>query len=169
MYVFDATSLIYLAKAERLDLVGNLPATCAVPDRVRDEVVTTGIEGGHADARRVERTVNGGVLPVDTVRQDETFDRLRRNDRLSEADCAVLALADKRGATAVMDERYGRDVAETEGIETRGTAYLVLRLLQEGVVDATVARETVDAMMDAGWYCAPDLYAKVTRKIDDLS
>ena len=94
---------------------------------------------------------------------------MQRNQNISEADAAVLAVADARDAIAVMDERYGRDVADAEGISTRGTPYLVLELLKEDVVTANEARETIDEMLDAGWYCTPDLYAKILQKIEDLS
>lgn len=67
-----------------------------------------------------------------------------------------------------MDETYGRDVASTEGIETRGTAYLVLLLVKRDVLDPETARATIDAMLEAGWYCAPDVYPKVVRKLDSL-
>ena len=168
MYVFDATPLIYLAKVERLGLVGELPADCVVPDEVYEEVVTRGLEEDHADARRIERAVEDGLLETVSVPETETYDRLRGNDRLSSADAAVLAVADEYDGTAVVDERYGRDVAETEGIPTRGTAYLVLWLLREGSVTAAEATEIIDAMLEAGWYCSPDLYAKLRRKIEDL-
>lgn len=68
-----------------------------------------------------------------------------------------------------MDERYGRDVAETESIPTRGTAYLVLWLLREGHLSGTEAGEIIDALLEAGWYCAPDLYKSMQRKIDELA
>lgn len=96
------------------------------------------------------------------------FDRIARNERLTEADAAVLAVAASREAIAVMDEQYGRDVADAEGIQTRGTAFLVLRLLRDDVIDAAEARTIVDDMIDAGWYCAPDRYAKLLQKIEDL-
>ena len=169
MYVFDATPLIYLAKAERLSLVDELPAACVVPESVHEEVVLAGVERGHADARRVDRAEEAGVLEVVPVENDDAFGRLRRNGNLSEADAAVLAVADGYGATAVMDERYGRDVADAEAIETRGTAYLVLRLLKADAIGVGDARETIDAMVDAGWYCSPDLYATILRKIDEVS
>jgi hypothetical protein len=35
-------------------------------------------------------------------------------------------------------------------------------------VRASDPRTTIDDMLDAGWYCAPDLYASISRKIDDL-
>lgn len=168
MYVFDATPLIYLATVERLTLVDELPAQSVVPDRVYQEVVTAGVEAGHADARRVDRTVEAQILTRQSVDDTETFERLRTNQSLSDADAAVLAIAASADATAVMDEQYGRDVADSEGIETRGTAYLVLQLLQTGVLTADEAQATIDAMLDAGWYCAPNLYARVRQRIDDI-
>lgn len=168
MYVFDATPLIYLAKAKRLALVDELSVECCTPERVFDEVVTKGIEEGHADARRIERAIDTETIAVLSAPESDLFERLQRNQHLSEADAAVLALADEYDGTAVMDEQYGRTVADSEGVPTRGTAYLVLRLVEADVIGAEEARETIDAMIDAGWYCAPDLYANLRRRIDNL-
>jgi len=168
MYVFDATPLIYLATVDRFGILGTLSDDRVILERVYDEVVTAGLEAGHADARRVERAVEEDVLTVATVERSGTFERLEANDNLSEADAAVLAMADDRDGIAVMDEQYGRDVAAAEGIETRGTAYLVLRLLDRDAIDAADARETIDAMIEAGWYCAPDLYVKLLDRIEEL-
>lgn len=169
MYIFDATPLIYLAKVDRLELLDALPSDCVVPDRVYTEVVTRGIEQDHPDARRIERTVEDGHLERVSLQESSTFNRLQRNESLSTADAAVLAIADDRDGIAVMDEAYGRDVAATEGIPTRGTAYLVLWLLREDYLDGSAASEIIDSMLDEGWYCAPDLYKSIQRKIDELS
>lgn len=67
-----------------------------------------------------------------------------------------------------MDEAYGRDVAAVEGIETRGAAYLLLTPVRNGEITADVARETLDGMLDAGWYCSPDLYANLVGKLQKL-
>jgi predicted nucleic acid-binding protein len=68
-----------------------------------------------------------------------------------------------------MDDQYGRDVADAEAITTRGTAFLVLRLLSTDVITPEDAQDTIDAMLDAGWYCAPDLYARIRRLIDEVA
>lgn len=169
MYVFDATPLIYLAKIDRLELLGSLPTSCRVPEPVYDEVVIRGLEEGHPDARRLEQTVDDGVVETAPVPDSEIYDRLQRNDRLSDADVAVLAVADSHDGTAIMDEQYGRDVADTEGILTRGTAYLVLWLLNEDYLTGDEASDIIDAMLDAGWYCSTDLYKSIQRKIEELS
>ena len=169
MWVFDATPLIYLAKVDHLTLVGHLDEPCVIPARVYAEVVETGIEHGYPDARRIERSVENGVFSEISVDDSEFFSRVQRNPKLSEADVAVLACADTHDGVAVMDETYGRDVASTEGITTRCTAYLVLSLARQNVISVDTARTVIDAMVAAGWYCSPTMYTKIVQKIDSFS
>lgn len=167
--VFDATPLIYLGKADRLDEVADIDRRLVVPERVCREVVAEGLERGYADAKRVDTLIQDGTFERRAFEENERFGRLVRNTRLSEADTSVLLLADELGGTAVMDEGYGRSIAETEGVETRGTAYVVLSRVKDGDLAPDDAREIVDAMLDAGWHCSTDLYAKLLRKLDSLA
>ncbi len=168
MWVFDATPLIYLAKVDRLPLVQHLDAPCVIPERVSEEVVATGIEEGYPDARRIERSVEDERFDVVSVETTSLLSRLQENSNLSDADIAVLAYADARDGVAVMDETYGRDVASTEGITTRGTAFLVLKLAKEGAITVDDARTVIDSMIDEGWYCAPAVYTKIVQRLDAL-
>ena len=168
MWVFDATPLIYLAKIDRLEFVASLDNSCVIPERVSEEVIETGIEQGYPDARRIERSVERGQFEVVSVASTPLRARLQANDSLSDADIDVLACAAAHDGVAVMDETYGRDVAATEGITTRGTAYLVLRLAKQGAIDVDEARTAIDAMIEAGWYCAPDVYARIVQTLESL-
>jgi predicted nucleic acid-binding protein len=169
MWVFDATPLIYLAKTERLEAaVGSLDEPCAMPREVYEEVVVVGMDAGYPDARRVEQCVEKDLFEVIETNDGPLEAKLSDNDSLSDADVAVLARASENDGIAVMDEQYGRNVASVEGIRTRGTAFLVLRLLEEGAIDGDEARETIDAMIDAGWYCSPRAYTKIIGKIESL-
>ena len=134
------------------------------------EVVTEGTEAGYDDARRIERAVEDGRLDVVEVDRDDsaTATRLDRHAGLSDADLAVLACADARDGVAVMDEAAGRSAAAVEGVETRGTAYVVLSAVKRGELSAEAGREAIDAMIDRGWYVAPDLYAKIVRKLESF-
>lgn len=169
MFVFDATPLIYLSKAQRLAIVEGLEGERIVPELVYEEVVVEGVDRGYPDARRVERVVEDGVFEVRQAPETPTAERLEGNPNLGRADVAVLALADDADGIAVMDESYGRSVADSEGIETRGTAWIVLSLVKRREIDAGEARETIDAMVETGWYCSPDLYAKILQRIESLS
>ncbi|GAB3040232.1 DUF3368 domain-containing protein [Natronobiforma cellulositropha] len=168
MWVFDATPLIYLATVDRVGYVRQLRGRRVIPARVYDEVVTRGLEEGYPDARRLERAVENSEFEVQTVEETALTDRLQQNPTLSDADIAVLTCAATKDGTAVMDEAAGRSAAAVEGIETRATAYLVCSLAKQGKIETAAARETVDAMVDAGWYCAPDLYAKIVRTLESL-
>lgn len=168
MWVFDATPLIYVATVDRLGLVEHLDGPCVIPERVSQEVVEAGIDQGSPDARRIERSVERERFEIVSVASTPLRNRLRANDSLSDADVDVLACADAHDGVAVMDERYGRDVAATEGIETRGTAYLVVRLANQGAIGVDEARAVIDAMVEAGWYCAPDIYARIVQTLDSL-
>ncbi len=166
MWVFDATPLIYLAKVNQLQLVSNLEEQCYIPQQVHSEVVTTGLEAGYTDARRIEQCIDSGLLEVVSVDDSQLVGQLQQNPNLSDADVAVLGCAASRDAIAVMDEAYGRTAAEIEDIETRGTAYIVLLCAKQGDISVSKAREIIDSMIEAGWYCAPDLYTKLVRKLE---
>ncbi|RQG86654.1 DUF3368 domain-containing protein [Natrarchaeobius halalkaliphilus] len=168
MWVFDATPLIYLAKVDRLHLVSTLEGQCYLPQQIHSEVVTTGLEEGYTDARRVEQCIDTGLFEVISAGDSQLVGRLQQNPNLSDADVAVLGCTASRDAIAVIDEAYGRTAAEIEGIETRGTAYIVLSRAKYGHIGISEARATIDAMIEEGWYCAPDLYTKLVRKLESF-
>ncbi|MDB2251198.1 DUF3368 domain-containing protein [Halorubrum ezzemoulense] len=169
-WVFDATPLIYLAKADRIGVVKPLDEPRVVPEAVYREVVTIGVEQGYDDARRVERSVEDRLVDVVEVETDDSpvATRLARHPGLSDADVAVLTCADARDAVAVMDESAGRSAAEVEGVETRGTAYLVLAAVKGGQLSKAEGRDAIDAMIDHGWYVAPDVYTRVVGKLESF-
>jgi predicted nucleic acid-binding protein len=168
MLVLDATPLIYLAMVDRLDVLDALTEDCVVPQPVYDEVVSVGLDAGHPDARRIERATEAGYLSVRHPPESELADRLCDNPNLSEADAAVIALAANADGVAVMDERYGRATAETEGIETKGTVAILGAAVRTGHLTGQEAVEIVDEMIDAGWYCSTDLYTRIVGRLREL-
>jgi len=162
MYVLDATPLIYLAKAESLDVLDGFDTVTT--QGVYDEVVVRGKHADAPDARRVE-TYDPEVVEAPW---NETYKRISEDGGLIDTDAGVLALADAEDGTAVMDEKRGRTVAEVEGIELRGTAYLLLSSVKSGEKGTEEARETLDRMVDAGWYCSTSFYAKILKRLEDL-
>lgn len=169
MWVFDATPLIYLAKVDRLALVEHLEESCVIPERVYEEVVATGLEASYPDARRIERRVDTDCFEIVSMEATPLYSRLRTNDDLSDADVSVLARADAHDGVAVMDETHGRDVAAAGGVTTRGTAFLVLKLTKRGTISGDDARTIIDSMIDEGWYCAPDVYTRIVRRLAEIS
>jgi predicted nucleic acid-binding protein len=167
--VFDATPLIYLARVDRLELGLELADSCLVPEPVHEEVVAEGLDAGYADARRIQRAVEADRLEIREPPADGLIERLEQNDGLSEADISVLALTAATGGTAIMDEHRGRQVARVEEITVHGTAFLVLVALRDGALDRQETLDIIDEMIEAGWHCSTELYARIRERIDDLS
>ncbi len=168
MWVFDATPLIYFAKVNQLQLVSTLEGQCYLPQQVHSEVVTTGLEKGYTDARRIEQYIDTGLFEVVSVDDSQLVSRLQQNPNVSDADVAVLGCAASCDGIAVMDEAYGRTAAGIEGIETRGTAYIVLLCAKHEDISVSKAREIIDSMIEEGWYCTPNLYTKLVRKLESF-
>ena len=94
--------------------------------------------------------------------------RLARHPGLSDADAAVITCADARDAVTVIDESARRSAAEVEGVETRGTAYVVLAAVRGGALSTVEGRDAIDAMIDHGWYMAPDVYTRTVGKLESF-
>ena len=168
MFIFNATPLIYLAKVDALNLVDHREEHCVIPKSVYVEVVEAGIEAGYTDARRVEAAVEADTFDVVSIEEKPLRAKLTDSPNLSDADAAVLACTANRDGVAVMDETAGRDAASVEEITTRGTAYLVLSLVRQGTIIAEEAPTVIDTMVEEGWYCSTDMYARILAKLDSL-
>jgi predicted nucleic acid-binding protein len=102
---------------------------------------------------------------IDGTRQNPWLDR---HAGLSDADVAVLACVDARDGVAVIDEAAGRSAAAVEGVETPGTTYVVLSAVKRGKLSVEAGREAIDAMVDRGWYVAPDVYTRIAGKLESF-
>lgn len=167
MLVFDATPLIYLAKTDRLAKLEEIEDKKLIPASVYSEVVEAGKKKGEPDAIKIEKLVEEDVFVVQEVEADELCRKLKKS-RLSQADRKVLALARQENGIAIVDEEYARTIADVENISNRGTIYLLFRLLQEGIIRKEEAKETLDAIIEAGWYCSTDLYSQIVTELDQF-
>jgi len=163
VYVLDSAPLIYLAKAEALDVLDGFRVVTT--EGVYEEVVVIGKEKEKPDARRVEKY----DLEVRDAPDDDKYRRLSDTEKLSDVDAEVLVLASSEDATAVMDEKRGRTVARVEGIEVRGTAFLLLRSVKNGEKTAEEAKTILDEMLGSGWYCSTSFYRNILDKLDEIA
>lgn len=166
MLVFDSTPLIYLAKAGKLDLLKNLHGRKVIPLEVYKEAVVKGKELGKSDAASLESAIEEGVFEIAEVTKNDFYKQLSKNPNLTKADVEVLTLAKSTNSIMVMDDEYARDVAESAGIATGGTIYIIHQLLREGIIRKEDAREILDKIIKEGWRCSPELYAAIIKKFE---
>lgn len=165
--MFDSTPLIYLARTGVLEKLKELGDELVIPHLVHGEVVIGGMDRGAADALLVDRCVKEGMFRIVYPEQKKPSEYFGNIPGLHEADAETLAIARELQGIAVMDEAKGRRIAEIEGIEVRGSIYLLFRLLKADVLSGTELRRTLDSMIGTGWRCSTELYGVILAELDD--
>jgi predicted nucleic acid-binding protein len=153
--VLDATCLSHFARADRLDVLGELligrgPHTTHV---VREEIRTgLSVHPALADVLALDWL---GVTVLDTLDQISRFvmwaQRVGAGQRhLGEA--SVLAVAEECHAVAIVDDRDATRVGRTYGVEVHGSVWLLASARQQGKLTEVGASNLVDALITTGMW-----------------
>lgn len=153
--VLDASPLILLSRAERLDLLVPLAPEIVVPEPVLREVMAKGKDD--VTARAV------GTAPWLTVVLAPDIPAAIAAWELGEGEASVLAWAFQRsGAAAVLDDLEGRRCAQSLGIPVLGTVAVVLRAKRRGQIPS--ARTVLQDLVRVGMYLSPRTLDEVLRR-----
>lgn len=160
-YVFDASPLIYLGKVQALDKVSLLSGKKFIPQSVYDEVVLKGLERREPEATYLNNLIREKKFFIEKS-------KIKREQKalLSQADLEVIFLAREKNATAIIDEIYAREVAESLGVKRHGTLYILLLLLQQGTITKKEAKQYIDDMIRYGFYLSIEMYKETMKKIE---
>jgi len=140
LWVVNASPLIVLAKAGRLNLLEEITSELLVPPAVVSEVLA----GAAADPARRALEAGWGKR-VSSPKVPEIV----REWSLGAGESEVIALTmENKGRTAVLDDADGRMCARAVGIAMIGTLGVVIRAKRLGYVES--AGEVIVAMRDAG-------------------
>ena len=162
-FVFDSSPLIYLGKIRILEKVSLLSGKKFIPELVYDEVVLKGLERREAEATYVNNLIREKKFIVEKTRI-----KRERKIHLSKGDVEVIFLAREKNATAIIDEIYAREVAESLGVKRHGTLYVILLLLEEKKITKKEAKQYIDGIISSGFYLSIDMYKEVMKKIENM-
>jgi predicted nucleic acid-binding protein len=141
IWVVNASPVIVLAKAGRLDLLRDSRRELLVPEAVAAEILA----GPPSDPAR--QALEGG-WGLRTAPHHIAPDLLEWG--LGVGETAVLALAIERKLTAVLDDAAARTAAKALGIAVVGTLGIVLRARKKGLIPS--AADVLKALQMAGLY-----------------
>jgi predicted nucleic acid-binding protein len=132
----DASTLIYLAKADAFELAEKCVRTILVPPSVWREAVSEGERIGALEVPCIRAAAEAGSLRlVELSEREETLAAtIARIDRLGSGESEVLALASRIGR-AVVDEGRAARVAEARGIIVVSTLFLPVLGRRSGDLD----------------------------------
>jgi len=154
----DASPLIFLARADLLDLLRRPDWDVSVPETVRAEILRRGAGDvtvralGAAPWLLVPRSVDvpRGILDLDLGR--------------GESEVLAAAVADP-AALVVMDDRAGRRAARQFGLRVVGTLGLVLAAKSSGRIPS--ARKVLERLRGGGMHLSDRVVDRALREVGE--
>jgi predicted nucleic acid-binding protein len=157
--ISNATPLIYLAKAGRINLLKEVFGEVFIPEEVKIEVVDRGKQLGERDAYAIEKAIGEGwlkVLPTEIVEVPMELDR---------GEVAALSLAKKLGIKEVLlDEASARAAARLLDLTPRGTIFVLLKALEKKEIDLNEFLKVIDELISHGFRLKEEVYIEAVRE-----
>jgi predicted nucleic acid-binding protein len=146
----DASSLIYLAKAEAFELAGRIARPILVPPSVWREAVVSGQEVGAPEVPRILAAEREGLLQRVQLAESEIrlAGTIATRHRLGSGESEVLAIT-PLGGWAIVDEGRATRVARSRGVVPISTVFLSVLGYMSGDLDVDEAREFLDRTASA--------------------
>lgn len=145
----DAGPLIYLGGANEIELLPKLYDEVVVPRVVHDEVVVAG--AGLAGAQEVAAA---RWIRIEDVEPDPSL-----AGRIDRGEASAIPLAERLGASLLIDDGAGRIVARERGLHVVGTLGVLLLAKQRGHLP--LVAPVVRRMTALGMFVSGPLRAKV--------
>lgn len=151
--VANAGPLISLAQISQVHLLPSLFGYLQIPPAVHEEVVTS----KHFGETSAEVDITGWVR-VTKVRDSTAVELLRERLGAGESEAIVLAI-ESRAALLLIDEKRGRRVAESQGVEKSGTLGVLILAKRRGLIDAV--QPLLLELKTVGFRMSEELYQTV--------
>lgn len=157
--LLDTTVISNFAAIERLDLLRVALDDAHMAVAVHAEIVR-GIRDGYEFLRAVDAHLAplqpGGWIHLTDLESDEEREHFARlAARVHPGEAASLAIAAHRGWTFVTDDRAARQLAQREGVTVTGTLGILLRLIDQDVLDLDEANRLLGLMTARARYRSP--------------
>lgn len=146
--VFDTGPLSCFARARRLDMLSEIVSAsrCVATDMVINEIAD-GV-ATHPSLQAVREAEWLRKVTFASLTEAGLFAEYGRT--LDPGEASTLAWAESHGATAIVDERAGVNIAKQRGVAIHGTLWLIAQASNAGIASDRQAIDTVDNMLAAG-------------------
>jgi len=146
--VFDASTLILLAKVDLLQIVAE-QIEIVIPREVREEALAK----PHAyDAQLIDRMLKDGRIRVAGDATAGTFKTIRDQFRIGVGEAAALILAKGKGWTLGIDDGPGIRSAKILGIQFVTAIHVLIGLYDQGHISSQSAMAKLDSLDKWGRY-----------------
>ena len=149
----DASPLIILSKVGRLALLPELYGATIVTPWVWEEAVVKGRDLGMADAVYLEKSAEKHKFDIVnlTAPEKQLATQVNRESKLPLGEAEVLAVAKKRHALAILDDREARAIASHMGIAHIGVAGVLYEGFLHKLIDYDQLLEPLEILGQVSW------------------
>jgi predicted nucleic acid-binding protein len=151
--VLDASCLGHFARADRLDVLGDL----LVGRRCwTTEIVLAELNRGVADHSMLGQVSGQEWLVIDAldsiagIRLYDTWRRRVGSTDRDQGEASVFAAAEQQGATAITDDRRAARVGRFYGLDVHGTIWLLAGACRDGKLTLAGTGALIDALRATG-------------------
>ncbi len=146
--IVNTSPLFYLHRLGLLELLKKLYGHITVPEAVKKE-----LKEGQAQGEDVPQLENYTWVEIRSVSMPRY---LRLIADLGPGESEVLALATNHpSALIILDDKLARSIAEMQGFRLTGTAGVLLRAKEKGLVPAL--KPIIERLLDLDFRLKPDL------------
>ncbi len=166
MIVSNASPLIYLAKINKLELLKKLFGKIFIPPEVYQEAVVRGREEKFLDAIRIEKAIKDGWIEVNKT--EKLAEEIKVfADEIDAGELETIGLARKLKASLVLsDDAPARAIAESFGLNSKGTIYVLLRAYKEKMLPKKNVKELVNELSSLGFRISQEVYIEFLEKLE---
>ncbi len=166
----DASPLIILSKVGCLDLLPGLYSTVILTPLVWEEAVSKGRHLGMTDVAYLEKSAEKPQFDKVslTTPEKQLAAQVHGESNLSQGQAEVLAVAKKRNAMAILDDREVRATAARMGISYIGVAGVLYEAFLHKLIDYDQLLEPLETLGKVSWI-SPELMTGIlirARKVD---
>lgn len=146
--IVNTSPLFYLHRLGLLELLKKLYGHITVPEAVKKELIE-----GQAQGEDVPQLENYTWVEMRSVSMPKYLQLIAD---LGPGESEVLALATNHpSALVILDDKLARRIAEMQGFRLTGTAGVLLRAKQKGLVPAL--KPIIERLLDLDFRLKPDL------------
>ena len=156
--ISDAGPLIFISKIGKLSLLRKLFKEIIVPVAVQQEVL---VEGKPGYATFQEALVQQWIKVQSPKRIIELS--------LGSGENEAISLARETKDTLLLDDAYAIKAARIHEVETMRTTTVLFLAAHKKIITPEELIQSINALMDAGYYIRPSEYALLLFKIQALS
>jgi predicted nucleic acid-binding protein len=151
MIVFDASTLILLAKVDLLEIfLDNYPAEAVISQAVETECTAS---SSRPDAIRIRERIQEGRIRVDSVQDIAVVHRLVPDFNLGHGEAEAIALAlEKRAKLVATDDRHAIRACKLLQLKFTTAIGILIHMMEQGVIRADEARRYLEGLAMYGRY-----------------